>query len=265
MSEFTLLFSRNRDSSAEQRRFEEELLARLGKRFASRTFVLPHIYDLKNSSPALDTLRQQGGPWIVLSWMYPRAAYWTLRAFGIEGTQIESGTPTPIRNGTRTIECVNLADFADASQAEAGVESILRDRGLFDEAVAEPDGIHVFEESTIPRWYPVVDRDRCGNCLECLNFCLFGVYSVDENESLFVEIPDACRNGCPACSRVCPQGAIMFPAHADPAIAGGTAFGPKESEDAGSDALEQAASEQAAATQVISLDTLVDELDEFEG
>ena len=56
--------------------------------------------------------------------------------------------------------------------------------------------------------------------MECLNFCLFGVYSLGEEDAILVEQPDACRNGCPACSRICPEGAIMFPQHKDPAIAG---------------------------------------------
>jgi len=36
-----------------------------------------------------------------------------------------------------------------------------------------------------------------------------------------VGIPDNCKTGCPACSRICPAGAIMFPIYAkDAAIAG---------------------------------------------
>jgi hypothetical protein len=70
-------------------------------------------------------------------------------------------------------------------------------------------------------WYPVIDFSRCTNCMECIDFCLFGVYGVDEAENLLVELPDNCRKGCPACSRVCPENAIMFPQHKTPAIAGG--------------------------------------------
>lgn len=76
------------------------------------------------------------------------------------------------------------------------------------------------EETTSTRWYPLVDWERCTNCLECLNFCLFGVFGLDDNESLAIDQPDACRPGCPACSRICPEGAIMFPDHHDPAISG---------------------------------------------
>jgi NAD-dependent dihydropyrimidine dehydrogenase PreA subunit len=93
---------------------------------------------------------------------------------------------------------------------------------------AEPDGgkaadspspIRVNEE-TGRRWYPVIDYSRCTNCMECLDFCLFGVYGVDRVETILVEQPDNCRKGCPACSRVCPENAIIFPQHKTPAIAG---------------------------------------------
>lgn len=70
------------------------------------------------------------------------------------------------------------------------------------------------------RWYPVIDYSRCTNCMECIDFCLFGVYGVDKAETILVEQPDNCRKGCPACSRVCPENAIIFPQHKTPAIAG---------------------------------------------
>ncbi|MEE3371944.1 MAG: ferredoxin family protein [Planctomycetota bacterium] len=70
------------------------------------------------------------------------------------------------------------------------------------------------------RWYPVIDFSRCTNCMECIDFCLFGVYGVDQADTILVEQPDNCRKGCPACSRVCPENAIIFPQHKTPAIAG---------------------------------------------
>ena len=54
------------------------------------------------------------------------------------------------------------------------------------------------------RWYPVIDYDRCTNCMECIDFCLFGVYGVDGRGRILVEEQDNCKKGCPACSRVCP-------------------------------------------------------------
>lgn len=60
-------------------------------------------------------------------------------------------------------------------------------------------------------WFPVIDYDRCTNCMQCLSFCLFGVYGVDEQAKIQVQNNDNCKTNCPACSRVCPEAAIMFP------------------------------------------------------
>lgn len=81
-------------------------------------------------------------------------------------------------------------------------------------------GLTRIDEHPSRRWYPVIDFSRCTNCMECIDFCLFGVYGVDRAETILVEQPDNCRKGCPACSRVCPENAIIFPQHKTPAIAG---------------------------------------------
>lgn len=60
-------------------------------------------------------------------------------------------------------------------------------------------------------WFPVIDYDRCTNCMQCLSFCLFGVYGVTEEQQIQVQNNDNCKTNCPACSRVCPEAAIMFP------------------------------------------------------
>ena len=88
------------------------------------------------------------------------------------------------------------------------------------ETVGSPATVNRIENTEGRRWYPVIDYSRCTNCMECIDFCLFGVYGVDRIDTILVEQPDNCRKGCPACSRVCPENAIMFPQHKTPAIAG---------------------------------------------
>ena len=80
--------------------------------------------------------------------------------------------------------------------------------------------VATIDEHPSRRWYPVIDFSRCTNCMECIDFCLFGVYGIDSLETIMVEQADNCRKGCAACSRVCPQNAIIFPQHKTPAIAG---------------------------------------------
>jgi NAD-dependent dihydropyrimidine dehydrogenase PreA subunit len=60
-------------------------------------------------------------------------------------------------------------------------------------------------------WFPVIDRNRCTNCMQCLSFCLFDVYAVTPDGKIAVANPANCKTDCPACSRVCPEVAIIFP------------------------------------------------------
>jgi Pyruvate/2-oxoacid:ferredoxin oxidoreductase delta subunit len=61
-------------------------------------------------------------------------------------------------------------------------------------------------------WFPVIDYSRCTNCLQCLSFCLFDVYGVSkETKQIEVQKASNCKTDCPACSRVCPEVAILFP------------------------------------------------------
>lgn len=60
-------------------------------------------------------------------------------------------------------------------------------------------------------WFPVIDYSRCTNCMQCLSFCLFGVYGVDARQRIEVQSAESCKTNCPACSRVCPEAAIIFP------------------------------------------------------
>jgi len=69
-------------------------------------------------------------------------------------------------------------------------------------------------------WFPVIDPDRCVQCKQCLNFCLFGVYAIGPDGEVRVENPDHCKTNCPACARVCPEGAIVFPKYRSGPICG---------------------------------------------
>jgi len=60
-------------------------------------------------------------------------------------------------------------------------------------------------------WFPVIDYSRCTNCMQCLSFCLFDVYGVSGEGKIKVQKAPNCKTDCPACSRVCPEVAILFP------------------------------------------------------
>jgi NAD-dependent dihydropyrimidine dehydrogenase PreA subunit len=100
----------------------------------------------------------------------------------------------------------------------AALAQSLLDRGL-EVACRRDEGTTAFDPSTVPSapaqrwkpWFPVIDYTRCTNCMQCLSFCLFDVYGVSADRKIQVQNQSNCKTDCPACSRVCPEVAIMFP------------------------------------------------------
>jgi NAD-dependent dihydropyrimidine dehydrogenase PreA subunit len=72
-----------------------------------------------------------------------------------------------------------------------------------------------------PSWYPVIDYTRCTACGQCADFCLFGVYEKNKSRVQVVN-PMGCKNNCPACARICPQTAIIFPKYKQGGAIGGS-------------------------------------------
>ena len=83
------------------------------------------------------------------------------------------------------------------------------------EVVARVDAVRAGLGGPLPGkwkpWFPVIDYDRCTNCMQCLSFCLFDVYGVSADKKIQVQNQSKCKTDCPACSRVCPEVAILFP------------------------------------------------------
>lgn len=106
---------------------------------------------------------------------------------------------------------------AGAEAADGAVRVAFRDvDGMAAPQVVElVDGIRA--EMQLPRpgawkpWFPVIDYQRCTNCMQCLSFCLFDVYGVSPGGKIQVRNESNCKTDCPACSRVCPEVAILFP------------------------------------------------------
>ena len=191
----TIILYEPRDGAPDQTALDAELTACLiaDGRHILRTHAL---YDLPDDSPVWSEIRAIEGPAAVLGWLHPRALRWLLERRGIDRDLL------PI---------INLATCAGAEEVILGLQ--------LDEG--EAGRAETLREDTSARWYPVTYLSLCTNCGHCLQFCLFGVYELDEAGQVCVTNPDNCKAGCPACSRICPTSAIMFPRyHQDPAIAG---------------------------------------------
>lgn len=177
---------------------EEETLARRCAAAGYSVLLLPHLYHLAPDSPVWTRLRKLQGAVVLFSWLYPRPADSLLRARGIMASKwqcFDLGTYETVYN------CLQAAHLSEETTAT----------GSFEELTEEISN----------RWYPVIDYSCCEQCRHCQQFCLFGVYSTTDAGLVQVTQPDQCKAGCPACSRICPQGAIIFPLYQqNPAIAG---------------------------------------------
>lgn len=127
----------------------------------------------------------------------------------------------------RAVRC--LLAFGGAELGKTGVEfiNIRTEQGL--DEVAKLLGLEFGADSAevaqkppgpVP-WFPVIDYSRCVGCRKCLDFCLFGTYGLSEAGTVEVQKPLACKVNCPACARVCPEGAIIFAKHDKAPINGG--------------------------------------------
>ncbi|QDT00444.1 ATP-binding protein [Adhaeretor mobilis] len=285
-----VVVSQSRSQNPKKRAIEERIVGELLGSAGIDVAVVPHLYDLSADGPGMLSLSGISGDLVFCSWLFPRAARWTLDRNGIRG---QEGTTLLKSLGeddeeeeedsaesedseaeekprvidqrelpARKIYCLDLRahdsadDYLEEIRRIAGEastqtvelmgwikgdpkpEQLARylangDEGESGKANGESKsseaavsaGPIVVEEDPARRWYPVIDFSRCTNCLECIDFCLFGVYGMDGQETILVEQPDNCRKGCPACSRVCPENAIIFPEHKTPTIAGSPEIG----------------------------------------
>jgi NAD-dependent dihydropyrimidine dehydrogenase PreA subunit len=262
----TVVLSQAPGKHPAKRGLEESVAAALLVEPGIELAVVPNLYDLGPDHTGRLFLGAVRGDMAVLSWHYPRAAFWLLDRDGIKGQfgetklkptaadddEEDAETDTPVEKketlgpaGEIPDRFIYAVDFRDANAPGPFVEEVRRiaaeckarddakaasrapaivELGLPTKAAVEP-GLAAFTPERLladanRRWYPVIDYGRCTNCLECLDFCLFGVYGVDDLDRIVTENQDQCKKGCPACSRVCPEQAIIFPEYKSAAIAG---------------------------------------------
>ena len=159
--------------------------------------------------PVLKTLAGSGK--IVVAACHPRTVRCLFAAAGAdlpEGAQLLN-----LRTDHPESLCADLRELSKADPVAPCDFQSMRDQL---ESSSVPSG------GWIP-WAPVIDFDRCTSCMQCLSFCLFGVYATGADSRIEVRNPQQCKTSCPACARVCPETAIIFPKHHADAINGGLA------------------------------------------
>jgi len=176
---------------------EDALIALCAATPGVSVLVMPHIYHLPEDSALWEKLATLRGAVVLVSPLHPRPAEWLLRRHAVDA---------------EALHAFNLDSYADARECFSAIRSVLN---LSDESDASDvsdmsDMSDNMSAPLTPRWYPIIDKSRCVECQHCLQFCLFGVYTLEDG-AVVVRDPDRCKPGCPACSRICPHGAIIFP------------------------------------------------------
>lgn len=58
-------------------------------------------------------------------------------------------------------------------------------------------------------WYPIIERETCTGCGECIAICPTGALASQEDKAS-VTLPGSCTY-CAKCEAVCPTGAVSLP------------------------------------------------------
>src|SRR3954447_13376837 len=82
-----VVVSQGQSANPAKRQLEEDIVAGLLMEPGVDVVVIPHLYDLKSDGTGLLALQGIMGNMVVLSWLYERAARWTLDRFGIRGRE----------------------------------------------------------------------------------------------------------------------------------------------------------------------------------
>ncbi len=81
----TVVVSQGQSNHPANRKIEEDLVAGLLTEPGVDVTVVPHLYDLAPDGSGMLCLSGITGDMIVLGWLFPRAAHWTLDRYAIRG------------------------------------------------------------------------------------------------------------------------------------------------------------------------------------
>src|SRR6476469_3740385 len=84
-SRLTVVLSQAQGKHPAKRALEESIAAALILEPGLDVSIVPHLYDLDAQHTGRLFLESVSGDMVVLSWLYPRAAFWLLDRDGIQG------------------------------------------------------------------------------------------------------------------------------------------------------------------------------------
>jgi len=199
----------------QQSKTDDDFLSEL-RLHPAHVWVFPHLYYITQDSESGQALQNIQQPFSVISSLYPRAAQTVLMQ------NFRKKPVHTLQHGNHIIS--DLLVYAGEGE------------------------MREFLDAVTPRWYPAIDKNVCTKCKQCVEYCLFGVYRWEDEVKVIS--PDSCKSGCPACARLCPSRAILFPECTEAAWLAG-----------GEDQIQTSAEQNP---QIDDLDELIRKLDELE-
>src|SRR5882672_8618200 len=91
----TVVLSQAQGKNPTKRALEESIAAALILEPGLDVSIVPHLYDLDAQHTGRLFLESVSGDMVILSWLFPRAAYWLLDRDGIQGHLGETQIKTP--------------------------------------------------------------------------------------------------------------------------------------------------------------------------
>ena len=156
---------------------------------------------------------------------HPRAVRWLLYKADIPEAKLETFTYIDLKNSSyaRALKELNI-EIPDTLKEKVEPDNTASSADLLQhgDAEAERNGAMSEAESAgnTASWFPVIDYQFCTSCGACMDFCLFGVFDKTEDGKITVAVPENCKDFCPACARICPHNAVIFPKYNQPPING---------------------------------------------
>src|SRR5579872_1164911 len=187
----TVVLSQAQGKNPVKRALEESIAAALIMEPGLDVSIVPYLYDLDAEHTGRLFLESISGDMAVLSWMYPRAAYWLLDRVGVKGhygeNQItpppetdedDDGEPPPpkgigaVNLPPRHIYCLDLRDHSDHAVYVDEVRRIAAECRERRDAAAKTGSTTLVQLGGVTtdqfkpeqllaqpgrRWYPVID------------------------------------------------------------------------------------------------------------
>ncbi len=179
----------------EERELAKDTLCKSGTRFE----IVSDLCTLAaRRDPFLDRFAE-GKPTLIAA-CYPRAVRWLFH---------RAGADLPEETQIVNLRSEGGADMIDVDES-GGANACCCGPA----ATGSDDG-----DGWVP-WFPVIDYDRCTDCQQCHSFCLFNVFALTEDRKVVVQNPANCKTNCPACARICPEVAIIFPQYGSAPVNG---------------------------------------------